>query len=416
MSSMQPVRGTHDLLFQQMRRHRLVVEKAHQVCELYGFSEIKTPIFEFTHVFSRTLGDASDIVSKEMYTFTDKGGDLISLRPEGTASVVRSLISEGLSHQLPLKFFYEGPMFRYERPQKGRYRQFYQIGVELMGVESPEADVEVVSLAEQLLHSLGIKDKVYLEINSIGDKESRDQYRRALVDYYEKHKSKLSEDSRRRLTLNPLRILDSKDAKDIEINREAPKLTEYLNADSREKFEFVQKSLASLGISYQINPQLVRGLDYYCHLVFEFKTQALGSQDAVLSGGRYDGLAEMMGGPKTPAVGWAAGVDRLALLLPSDPPTQRPVALIPIGSAAEDHCRQLAYKLRVQGLFIDMAYGGNMSNRMKKAVKNNAIAAVIVGDTEIQSGEYTLKILDSGQQLKVKNSELKTQISNLLRQ
>lgn len=413
MSLMQPVRGTHDLLFDDMRKHRFVLDKAAEVSRRYGFEEIKTPIFEFSHVFSRTLGDASDIVTKEMYTFTDKGGDLISLRPEGTASIMRALISEGLAQKLPLKFFYEGPMFRYERPQKGRYRQFYQIGVELLGTDSPEADIEVLSLADNVLKSLGVSHHVHLEINSIGDKESRDHYRAQLVEYYRRFETSLSEDSRKRLALNPLRILDSKDKKDIEINLEAPKITEHLNTSSREKFDFIQNSLSLLGLPYKVNPQLVRGLDYYCHLVFEFKTSALGSQDAVLSGGRYDGLAEMMGGPSTPAVGWAAGVERLCLLLPQSPLLKRPIALIPLGDTPAAACRQLAHHLRREGFVVDLAYGGNLSNRMKKAAKQNAVAAVIAGDDEVNNNQWTLKILDTGEQLKVQDSDLKDRLLKL---
>jgi histidyl-tRNA synthetase len=414
MSQMQPVRGTHDLISSNMLRHRYIVDTALSISKRYGFEEIKTPVFEFTHVFARTLGDASDIVSKEMYSFVDKGGESLSLRPEGTASVVRALISEGLSQHLPLKYFYEGPMFRYERPQKGRYRQFYQIGIELLGVESNEADIEVISLAEQLLLKLKVHDKATLEINSIGDKDSRDQYRKVLVEYYKKHESLLSEDSQKRLLQNPLRILDSKDKKDIEINLKAPKLTDHLNSLSLQKFEAIQKALTGLGIKFKINSQLVRGLDYYSHLVFEYRTIALGSQDAILSGGRYDGLAETMGGPKTPAIGWAAGIERLALLMNEDPSLTRPIALIPLGESAETHCRELAHSLRGSGFYIDMAYAGNMSNRMKKAAKNNAFAALIVGDNEIAKKEYTLKLLDSGVQHTVKQSDLTKKLTEFL--
>ena len=406
MSNLQPVRGTHDLYFEDVRRYRHILKVAQTLCENYGFSEIKTPIFEFSNVFSRTLGDASDIVSKEMYTFTDKGGDSLSLRPEGTASVVRAFLSEGLAQNLPLKFYYEGPMFRYERPQKGRYRQFYQLGVELLGVDNPDADIEVISLAQHLLHQLKMADKCVLEINSIGDKESRDVYRNELVSYYKKHLSSLSQDSQKRLEINPLRILDSKDKGDIEVNKSAPLLTDFFNKSSQETFEKVQERLKQLNISFTLNPHLVRGLDYYSHTVFEFRTTALGSQDAVLSGGRYDGLCELMGGPKTPAVGWAAGVERLSLLLSDVPTSQRPFALIPLGAEAEDLCRKLAHELRGKGLCVDLAYGGNMSNRMKKATKNKAFAAILIGDQEIQSKEYTLKILDTGAQEKVRAEKL----------
>ena len=410
MSQLQPVRGTHDLLNDVVLKHRHIVNHSLELCERYGFSEIKTPIFEFSDVFARTLGEVSDVVSKEMYTFTDKGGDSISLRPEGTASVMRAFISEGLSHQLPLKFFYEGPMFRYERPQKGRYRQFYQIGIELLGIENPDADVEVISLAHLVLKNLGVLDQVQLQINSMGDKESRETYRKELIGFYKNHEKSLSTESQKRLQINPLRILDSKDRADVVINQEAPQAQQFLSAQAQEKFTHIQKSLDALKINYRVNPRLVRGLDYYCHLIFEFRTTELGSQDAVLSGGRYDGLAEIMGGPPTPAVGWAAGVERLSLLMTNSLSVKRPIALIPLGEAAEKACRELAHELRSEGFVIDMAYSGNMSNRMKKAAKRHAVAALIIGDSELQSSEYTLKIFDTGVQLKVKKSDLKTQI------
>jgi histidyl-tRNA synthetase len=413
MSVLQPVRGTHDLYFAQVLRHQKVVKTAQQISALYGFSEIKTPIFEFSQVFGRTLGDASDIVSKEMYTFTDKGGEILSLRPEGTAGIMRAYLSEGLAQHQPVKFFYEGPMFRYERPQKGRYRQFYQIGVELIGPESNDADIEVISLAFHLLHALGVAEKVQLEVNSIGDKESRDQYRKILVDYYKNYEKELSADSQRRLTQNPLRILDSKAEPDVKINSGAPLLTDHLNSASKEKFDKILSALTDLKISYKVDPKLVRGLDYYSHMVFEFRTQALGAQDAVLSGGRYDGLAEMMGGPATPAVGWAAGVERLGMLLAEDPKKIRPLTLIPLGAAAENYCRALAHELRGAGFPIDVAYGGNMSNRMKKATNQNAIAALIIGDNELSSGEFSLKILDQGVQKKVQKSDLNTELRKL---
>lgn len=413
MSQMQPVRGTHDLYGGTAKRFRHVIDRANALSKRYGFSEIKTPVFEFSHVFSRTLGDTSDIVSKEMYTFTDKGGDQISLRPEGTAGVVRSFISEGMAQNLPLKLFYEGPMFRYERPQKGRYRQFYQIGVEFLGTDNPDSDVELISLAHLLLKDLRINDKATLEINSIGDTASRAFYRDALIDYYKKNEGHLSEDSKKRLHANPLRILDSKDKSDMELNKTAPLLKNYLNEISLAKFNFVKNALIDLSIPFKENPYLVRGLDYYCHLVFEFRTNELGSQDAILSGGRYDGLSEIMGGPPTAAVGWAAGIERLCLLMLEDPKQTRPVTIIPLGEAAEKASRLLAHSLRAKGLTIDMSYSGNMSNRMKKAVKQNAIAAIIMGDIELQKNEVTLKLLDTGIQQTVKQSELAARIQEL---
>lgn len=415
MSLMQPARGTYDLAFDAMKKHRYICQQALELSSRYGFDEIKTPIFEFSHVFTKTLGDSSDVVSKQMYTFTDKGGDEISLRPEGTAGVMRAFISEGMAQKVPLKLFYEGPMFRYERPQKGRYRQFYQIGVELLGSDALGADIEVISLAHSLLSGLGLKDLVQLEVNSIGDKESRDAYRKILVNYYESHKTRLSEESLRRLVQNPLRILDSKDEGDQSVNAGAPRLQDHLNDISKSKFDGVLKGLKSLGVSYHVNPLLVRGLDYYCHTVFEFRTQALGSQDAVLSGGRYDGLCELMGGGKTPSVGWGAGVDRLALLLKEFPHSPRPISIIPLGAAAESWAMEMAHNYRAMGCTIDLAFSGNMSNRMKKANGKQAIAALIVGDNELQSKQATLKILDSGTQETISFDRLEARVRSFFK-
>jgi histidyl-tRNA synthetase len=403
---LQPVRGTHDLLFDDAKKHQFVVDVARSIGNRFGFDEIQTPIFEFSNVFSRTLGDTSDIVSKEMYTFTDKGGDQLSLRPEGTAGVVRSFISNELKRQLPLKFFYQGPMFRYERPQKGRFRQFHQLGIELLGVESTQSDIEVISYANILLKELDVLHSTYLEINSIGDKESRNAFRTRLVDYFSQYENELSEDSKRRLKLNPLRILDSKDTKDIGLSQNAPKFEDSLNDISKSKFAEIRNGLEALGISYQLNSKLVRGLDYYNHLVFEFKTNALGAQDAVLSGGRYDDLVEMMGGSATPGVGWAAGIERLCLLTLKNSSRPRPIALIPMGEKAEKYAVKLAHDLRTLGVPVEAAYAGNMSNRMKKATRVNSEYAVIIGDQELESKQLGFKNLDTGEQSKITESEL----------
>ena len=311
MPLLQPVRGTQDLLPEAMRRHRQVIEAARMTAELYGFAEIATPIFEFTDVFARPIGEGTDIVSKEMYTFEDRGGEEITLRPENTAGVVRSILSNGLVQSAPLKFFYEGPMFRYERPQKGRFRQFHQIGVELIGVAQPQADIEVIALGCRVLRALGIENRTVLEINTLGDPESRVAYRHALTAYFSDHVSELSQDSLRRLERNPLRIFDSKDESDNRVAADAPSFAEYLTAESQDFFVRVRDGLDALDIRYQINPRLVRGLDYYTHTAFEFVTSDLGAQGTVMGGGRYDGLVELMGGPALPGVGWAAGIERL---------------------------------------------------------------------------------------------------------
>jgi histidyl-tRNA synthetase len=398
MSSLQPVRGTHDLYAEDGRRHRHVVETARAVAETYGYDEIATPIFEFSEVFKRTLGDVSDIVTKEMYSFVDRGGEALTLRPEGTAGVCRALVSNGLLQNLPLKFFYHGPMFRYERPQKGRQRQFHQIGIELLGVAQPQADVEVVALGARILDRLGIRGRITLELNTLGDTESRQAYRTALVGYLSGFKDKLSEDSRMRLDRNPLRILDSKDEGDRRIVANAPLFSDHLNEASRNFFATVTADLDRLGIEYKLNPHLVRGLDYYSHTAFEFTTDALGAQGTVMAGGRYDGLMEMMGGPATPGVGWAAGIERLAMLAEVPQAKRRPIAVIPAGEAAQGPALQLAERLRGAGFMVDLGYSGNLGKRMKRANKVGAIAAVILGEDELARNGVTLRDLDSGEQ------------------
>ena len=308
--SVRPVRGTVDLFPEEFRRHSRVIDAARGLANVYGYGEIQTPIFEFTEVFARTLGDVSDVVTKEMYTFEDRGGERITLRPENTAGVARAFISAKLQNDLPLKYFYAGPMFRYERPQKGRQRQFHQIGVELFGVPGPSGDVEVIALAAQILDQLEMRQHCVLNLNTLGDTESRQAYRTALVEYFSDYKARLSDDSVARLEKNPLRILDSKDQSDKEIVDGAPSFDQYLTASASEFFGEVREGLDDLGIAYELNPRLVRGLDYYCHTAFEFVTDALGAQGTVIGGGRYDGLIGMMGGPETPGVGWAGGIER----------------------------------------------------------------------------------------------------------
>jgi len=369
--------------------------------ELYGFVEIATPIFEFKDVFARPIGEHTDIVAKEMYTFTDRGGDEVTLRPENTAGVVRAVLSNGLVQSLPLKFFYEGPMFRYERPQKGRFRQFHQIGIELIGVAQPQADIEVIALGRRILDALGMGERTVLELNTLGDAESRAAYRQALVSYLSVRTSELSEDSRRRLKRNPLRILDSKEEPDQHVIRDAPVFADYQNAESRRFFDQVRTGLDRLGIAYRLNPRLVRGLDYYTHTAFEFVTTDLGTQGTVMGGGRYDGLIEMMGGPAVPGVGWAAGVERLAMLMPEPLPLRSPVAMIPIGDAGEMAASKLAEELRDHGLAVDLGYSGNLARRLRRANRIGAFAAILLGEDELARGVATLRDLDTGVQCEV---------------
>ena len=401
MRALQPVRGTQDLLPEAARRHRRVIETARAVAELYGFAEMATPIFEFTEVFARPIGEHTDIVAKEMYTFADRGGEEVTLRPENTAGVVRAVISNGLAQSVPLKFFYSGPMFRYERPQKGRFRQFHQIGVELIGVAEPQADIEVIALGNRILDTLAVGERVVLELNTLGDPESRAAYREALVSYFTARVAELSEDSRRRLQFNPMRIFDSKDATDQRVASDAPAFADYLNAESRRLFDRVRDGLDRLGIDHRLNPRLVRGLDYYTHTAFEFVTTDLGAQGTVMGGGRYDGLVEMMGGPAMPGVGWAAGIERLGMLIDEPPGLRRPIAVVPIGEAGEAAALTLAEVLRNNGCAVDLGYSGNLARRMRRANRVNARVAVLIGEDEIVRNVVALRDLDSGEQSEV---------------
>jgi histidyl-tRNA synthetase len=413
MRSLQPVRGTQDLLPAVARRHRQVVKIARHTAELYGFAEIATPIFELTQVFSRPIGETSDIVTKEMYSFVDRGDEEITLRPENTAGVVRAVLSNGLLQSVPLKFFYSGPMFRYERPQKGRLRQFHQIGVELIGAALPQADIEVIALASRLLDALGVRDRTVLELNTIGDPKSRAAYRGALVSYFSRRISELSEDSRRRLERNPLRIFDSKDEADKRVNADAPLFEDYLTDASSDFFVQVRNGLDRLGVTYRLNARLVRGLDYYSHTAFEFVTSDLGAQGTLIGGGRYDGLVETMGGPATPGVGWAAGIERLAMLIAEPPEPRRPIAVVPIGEAGEQIALGLAEKLRDAGFTVDLAYAGNLARRLRRASKVGARAAVLVGDDEIGRGVVALRDLDTGAQTEVPTTDLQARLAAL---
>ena len=401
MSKLQPVRGTHDLLAQDAALHRAVIDAAREVAVLYGFEEMATPIFEFTEVFARTLGETSDVVNKEMYTFETKGGDSITLRPEGTAGIARSFISNGLAQSVPIKAFYSGPMFRHERPQKGRQRQFHQIGVELIGPTQPQADVEVLAMAAHILNRLDLSGTITLELNTLGDAESAAIYRDALVAYYSAHKADLSEDSRMRLERNPLRILDSKDEGDRSLLANAPVIDDHLTPGAAAFFQDVTAGLAALGVAFDRNPRLVRGLDYYCHTAFEFTTDALGAQGTVLAGGRYDGLIKQMGGPQTAAIGWAAGIERLAMLTQLNPQSSGIVAVVPIGAEEQSVAMDVAHSMRQAGIPVDMAYGGNAGKRMKRADKIKASHAILVGGDELARGAVTIKTLASGEQEEV---------------
>lgn len=409
---LQSVRGTRDIFGDEIRLFREIDDNFCKIAKVYDFHEIETPIFEFTSVFQRSLGDGSDIVNKEMYTFEDRSGDSLTLRPEGTASVARAIISNSMLRDLPLKLYYTGPMFRHERPQKGRYRQFRQFGIELLGVEKPLADIEVIACAWDFFKQCNLRDKVQLEINTIGDDESREKYRNALVEYFSQHTDKLSEDSLKRLKTNPLRILDSKDKGDQELVANAPDFSEFLNQESHNFFNEVLKGLEELNIPYQVNKRLVRGLDYYNHTVFEFTTTHLGSQNAVLSGGRYNNLIEEMGGPSTPGIGWAAGMDRLALLLEKPSVGETSVAVIAASQEAQNHLLKLLNQLRNEKIPSQPIYSGNFSKQLKKANKRNCSHAVILGDDELKNNEVTLKNFVTGDQKTLPTDDMIQELKN----
>ncbi len=374
----QAVRGTQDMLGDFADRFAHVVDTFERVRRLYGFKRVEVPVIEPTAVFARSLGETTDVVSKEMYSFDDRGGESITLRPEFTAGIARAYITNGWQQFAPLKVATHGPLFRYERPQKGRYRQFHQLDAEVLGSDSPLADAELLVFADQLLKELGIAEGVTLTLNTLGDAESRDAWRAALVEHFEAHRSDLSEDSLARLDKNPLRILDSKDPKDRPIADSAPDIDAFLTSEAQDFFGAVTAGLDAAGVAWERNARLVRGLDYYRHTAFEFVTDRLGAQGTVLGGGRYDGLIENLGGPPTPAVGWAAGIERLAMLV--DEPKGE---LLNVIMAVEDNlaipaAQKIAAALRQNKLSADMIATGSPRKRYDKATKINAFVLMSV--------------------------------------
>lgn len=406
---LQPPRGTRDLIGEEFRRHHRVIKTARRIATLYGFEEWATPIFEDTRVFSRGLGETSDVVSKEMYVFEDRGGESVTLRPENTAGVCRALVTNGLTQSLPRKVFYAGPMFRYERPQAGRYRQFHQIGAEVLGAAEPLADAEVIACGHHIIRELGLDEGVVLEVNTLGDAESRDAYRAALIAHFSANRDRLSEDSQRRLDKNPLRIIDSKEAQDRALVADAPTIEAFLTAPARAHWDALRRHLDGFGLPWRENPRIVRGLDYYSHTAFEFVTDRLGAQGTVMGGGRYDGLVEEMGGPPTPSVGWAAGVERLAMLLERGgltPEAPRLVVVIPVSEAEEPAAVALLQALRGAGVAAEMGYRGNLKRRMERANKQGARAVLILGEAELARGVAQLRDLDAGTQEEVALNEV----------
>src|SRR6476659_10207878 len=398
MTPVQPVRGTQSLLHEDADRLAAVVSAFDKVRRLYGFRRVEVPTIEQTAVFARTIGETTDVVSKEMYSFEDRGGESITLRPAFTAGICRAYLSEGWQQHAPLKVATHGSAFRYERPQKGRFREFHQLDAEIIGAAEPQADVEILSLGHQLLRELGLADGVTLELNTLGDPETRDAWRAALVDYFQSRKADLSEDSVARLERNPLRILDSKDPRDKAICADAPSVDEHLTSEAADFFAAVMAGIDTAGVPWKRNARLVRGLDYYRHTAFEFVTDRLGAQGTVLAGGRYDGLIESLGGPATPAVGWAAGIERLAMMIGAPEPQRPGVVLVPLGARAELQAQGILAGLRREGVTADMAYRGNMKKRLSRANDAGAAFALIIGDVELDSGEAQLKNLTTGEQ------------------
>jgi histidyl-tRNA synthetase len=421
--SIQAIRGMNDCLPEQSGNWQQVEQVIRQVVANYGYQEIRTPIVESTDLFKRSIGEVTDIVEKEMYTFDDRNGDSLTLRPEGTASAVRAGNQHGLLYNQQQRLWYMGPMFRHERPQKGRYRQFHQFGVETYGLGGPDIDLEVILLSARLWQRFDIAEHVTLQINSLGSNEARSNYRDALVDYLKLHQDVLDEDSLRRLEANPLRVLDSKnpDIQALVVN--APSLLDYLDDESQAHFTTLCEQLTQAGIAYEINPRLVRGLDYYNRTVFEWVTSSLGSQGTVCAGGRYDGLVEQLGGKATPAVGFAMGMERLVLLLETlgklDTETHiADVYVTALGESVQSYAVQLAEQLRdalpATRVMLHCG-GGNFKKQLKRADKVGAAVALLLGDEEQKEQKVTLKPLrGNGEQSTVPATELIEKITNYL--
>jgi len=397
----QKVRGTQDMIGEEADRFHRVVDAFARVRRLYAFQHIEMPVFEATEVFARTLGETTDVVSKEMYTFEDRGGESLTLRPEFTAGICRAFISDGWQQYTPLKVATWGAAFRYERPQKGRFRQFHQLDAEIIGAAEPAADVELIAMAAQLLDELGLAERVELRLNTLGDPATREAWREALVAHFSAREADLSEESRERLEKNPLRILDSKQHQDFPVVDSAPVIDDFLTQEAADVFGAVTAGLDRIGVKWTRDARLVRGLDYYRHTTFEYVTQDLGAQSQVVGGGRYDGLIESMGGPSTPAVGWASGIERMAMLLDAPAPRGIDAAVVPMGDAAQVEAMRIVAELRAAGLTCDMAFRGNLKKRMQKASASGARYAIILGEDELARGEAAVKDLASGEQQNV---------------
>lgn len=408
------IRGMHDILPSATPNWQLVEDVLRYLMQAYGYREIRLPIVEPTPLFKRAIGEVTDIVEKEMYSFEDRSGEPLTLRPEGTAGCVRACLENGLTYNQQQKLWYTGPMFRYERPAKGRYRQFHQFGVETFGFNGPDVDAELIMMTARLWDELGLQDVVTLQLNSLGELEARAQYRAALVEFLTGHQEELDDDSKRRLHSNPLRILDSKEASTQAILDRAPKLPDYLDEESKSHFSQLCALLDAVGIRYEVNPRLVRGLDYYNKTVFEWVTTQLGAQGTVCAGGRYDGLVEQLGGSRTPAVGFAIGLERLVLLLEAvhepDPEPEADIFIAAMGEGGTLAGLLLAEELRDEMPDLRVVYncgGGSFKSQFKKADKSGASVALVLGESEIAEGKVTIKWLRfEAEQQTVERAEL----------
>jgi len=392
---LQPLRGMKDLLPDDYKVYDYIINKARDVGVLYGYKQVSTPILEYTKVFNRSMGESSDVISKEIYSFLDKSNESVALRPEFTAGIIRAFISNGLQHKLPLKLFSVGPVFRYDRPQAGRQRQFHQLNYEYIGAKGAITDAETLKLAVDILKALEIEQDTTLELNSLGCSQSRSVYQQKLIEYLNDFKDQLSEESKIRLIKNPMRILDSKSEIDQKIIANAPVLSEYYTDESKEYFEELIKYLDILDVKYSINPRLVRGLDYYCHTAFEFTTKKLGSQSTILAGGRYDGLAKIMGNnDDVPAIGFAAGIERIALMREYNISEVKPVFVLPIGENNIAYCLEIADKLRSHNIVVILETSGKIAKRMQRALNENAKFIIFIGDEEQANNSLKLKDLE----------------------
>jgi len=394
----QSVRGTHDLYAQQLEKFKFIQETVEAYAHIYDFNEIITPIFEFTELFLKPLGEHSDVVLKEMYTFDDRNDSSLTLRPEYTTPIIRAAISNNLLERLPTKLFGIGPMFRRERPQKGRFRQFNQINFEILGTRDVAADIDLILLADDILKKILPNKKINLVINSLGDQNTLKKFKHSLSSYFKKHKSKLSLDSKKKIESNPLRILDSKDKNDNDISQEAPKISDFYSEEAESKFEDLKNLLTSHSINFDVNHNLVRGLDYYCHTVFEFKSNELGSQDTLIGGGRYDGLTKTLGGPDIPGVGWAGGVERIMMLIDEDIKVLQKTHLIIIKEDFRTYGLDLLNKLRKNNIPVFFDYKYNLKKSLSFASSVNARYAIIIGEEEVHNNSYTIKDLKKNSQ------------------